>query len=279
MKILFDPNAGEGGGGAPDFRSQIPDEFRAEPSLQTITDLPSLVKGYVHAQKLVGQDRVVLPRNDWTSEDWNTFYSKIGRPESPEKYALPQDVQLHESMKFDDAVLANTKKTFHELGLTPKQAEGVMRHYIQATNARVESSLSEQKQSAEKATEILKGEWGEKFDQNLADSKAALAKFGDPALGEYLEASGLGNDVRLIKMLHKISVGMREDNANRGGEGTGGGMTKDQALAEITRLKSGGDEEFSRYINGDRSLGIVRMNELRDKWQKLHSIAFPGVQA
>ena len=39
-------------------------------------------------QKMIGQDKVVIPTNNSTEEAWNEVYDKLGRPESAEKYSL-----------------------------------------------------------------------------------------------------------------------------------------------------------------------------------------------
>ena len=271
---------GSGGGGAPDFRSQIPEEFRNEPSLAAVTDLPSLVKGYVHAQRLVGQDKIVLPRSDWTDQDFNNFYAKLGRPESPDKYQLPSDVQLNEGMEFSDEVLGQTRAAFHKLGLTSKQAEGVLHHYITSMNARQEATTAQQQQEQQVALQTLRSEWGDQYDTNLATAKEAVKKFGGDEFLQYLEDSGLGNDLRLIKAFHAVGRGMTEDTTGRGGEGGGGAMNRESALQMINDIRAGeAGEEWSRFIRGDTDLGMHKRNELQQKWSELHKIAYPGTEA
>lgn len=276
-RILFDPDPSGGGGGTPDFRTQIPEEFRNEPSLQTINDLPTLVKGYVHAQRLVGQDRVAIPKQDAPAEEWNNFYQKLGRPESPDKYEFT-DLKLPQGLEIDEQVLGQTRGVFHKLGLTPQQAQGVLSHYAEATSSRYGAFTKQQEASQEEAANKLRGEWGDKFDTNIEGAKKALAQFGGEEVVNILNETGLGNNPAVIKMLHKISLGMREDVSGRGGQGGGAQMSQQDAAMEIVRLKSGDDAEFNRYLNGDKTLGAVKFQELADKWKKLHSIAYPGMQ-
>jgi hypothetical protein len=37
---------------------------------------------------MIGQDKVVIPNNNSTDDQWNEVYAKLGRPESADKYAF-----------------------------------------------------------------------------------------------------------------------------------------------------------------------------------------------
>ena len=70
------------------FIDSLAEDVRNEPSLQNIQDLDQLAKGYVHAQRMVGADKIALPNKHATEDDWNQFYGKLGRPDSPEAYEI-----------------------------------------------------------------------------------------------------------------------------------------------------------------------------------------------
>ena len=53
-----------------DWKASLSDEIRNEKSLENISDISSLAKGYVHAQKLVGADKIPVPNKHATEEDW-----------------------------------------------------------------------------------------------------------------------------------------------------------------------------------------------------------------
>ena len=70
------------------FIDSLAEDMRNEPSLQNIQDLDQLAKGYVHAQRMVGADKIALPNKHATEDDWNQFYGKLGRPDTPEAYEV-----------------------------------------------------------------------------------------------------------------------------------------------------------------------------------------------
>ena len=71
-----------------DWRSAIPEDLQNDPSLANIQDVASLAKGYVHAQHMVGADKVAIPTRETTPEELDAFYNKLGRPESVDGYEV-----------------------------------------------------------------------------------------------------------------------------------------------------------------------------------------------
>ena len=65
-----------------DWKASLSDEIRNEKSLENISDIESLAKSFVHAQKLVGADKIPVPNKFATEDDWNKVYEKLGRPKS-----------------------------------------------------------------------------------------------------------------------------------------------------------------------------------------------------
>ena len=108
-----------------DWKASLSDEIRNEKSLENISDIESLAKGYVHAQRLVGADKIPVPNKFATEEDWNKVYEKLGRPKSADEYKfnLPEDKTVNE------AALKGFADQAHKLGLLPGQADGVVKFY------------------------------------------------------------------------------------------------------------------------------------------------------
>ena len=88
---------------APAWLKGVPEELVKEPSVKNLPDLQSLVKSYVSAQKMIGAEKVVIPKKDATAEQWGEFYKKLGMPEQLEKYALTKDEKSKMDGSFFDA--------------------------------------------------------------------------------------------------------------------------------------------------------------------------------
>ena len=81
-----------------DWKANLSDELKADKSLENIKDIESLAKGYVHAQKLVGADKIPVPNKFATEKDWDAVYEKLGRPKYSDEYKfnLPEDQNVNQ---------------------------------------------------------------------------------------------------------------------------------------------------------------------------------------
>ena len=58
------------------FKDSIPEEYKEEKSLENINSMDDLVKSYLHAQKLVGANKIPVPNKHATEEDWNEVFKR-----------------------------------------------------------------------------------------------------------------------------------------------------------------------------------------------------------
>ena len=77
-----------------DFRQHIDEGYRNDPSLSTYKDINGMAKSLINAQKMVGADKVAIPGSWATEDDWSQVYSKLGRPETADKYDLSFDKSI-----------------------------------------------------------------------------------------------------------------------------------------------------------------------------------------
>jgi len=262
-------SGGSAGGGDFDWRGQIPEQFSKEPVLSNVKDIPDLVTQFVNSQKLIGTEKIAKPNANWTEEQWNDFWGQVGRPESPEAYKIPTGEAL-DGIEFNEDTVKTALGKFHELGLQQKQVDGVMGFYLDMIKGQASAESTASEQRLAEATQQLKTEFGDQYDVKLDIAKGVLGKFGDQALIDELDSTGLGNNPHVIRLLAKIGSQMSEDDAT----GMGAGLFSTDAMsakAEIDTLKS--DPEFLKALN-DRTnpahKGAV------ERWSNLHEKAFPG---
>lgn len=193
--------------------SDLPSDILGDPSLKAIKDVPSLLKSYVHAQKKMGADKVVLPNKNSTNEEWLSLYHKLGLPTEFEQYEL----QTEENSILQEDFFNEFKQKAFENRVLPSQAQALF-DFINSKTGEQYSQMEESRQTqVEEGINNLKEEWGEAFDQNLFKAKAAVNEFGGEDLKAYLNDSGLGNDPQLIKAFAKIGESfLKEDNFEQG---------------------------------------------------------------
>ena len=106
------------------FKDLIPENFREEKSLENFNNMEDFVKSYLHAQKMVGADKIPVPNKHSTDEDWNEVFKRLGAPNSPDDYKYN-----FKDQEMDSGQVQEFNKTAHKLGLLPKQAEGLIKFY------------------------------------------------------------------------------------------------------------------------------------------------------
>ena len=86
------------------FKDLIPEDFREEKALDNFNNMEDFVKSYLHAQKLVGADKIPVPNKHATEEDWNEVFKRLGAPSDPneDKYDLKdQEKDSEEGQEFN----------------------------------------------------------------------------------------------------------------------------------------------------------------------------------
>lgn len=263
------PAAGIIGNGAPnEFLNSLPEEFRGDPSLKDIKDIAGLTKGFVHAQKLVGADKIVLPKEGAPDAEWEPLYARLGRPEKPDGYKF-SDVKFPEGVQLNEALQTKFGPTFHKLGLNNKQADGLRSELIQHQIAEIQTGIDRRNEEVSKGEAALKQKWGDKYEANVKHAEVALARFATPELMKALHTSGLGSHPGIVEAFSEIGLRMSEDTARGKGQGDGGQLTGAEAgKAEVTRLSKDGD--FQKILHDKFHKDHA---DALKKWEAAHKAA------
>ena len=84
-----------------DFKSLIPEEYKEEKALSNFNNMEDLLKSYLHAQKMVGANKIAVPNKIATEDDWKEVFKKLGAPDNPDdyKYSFKEDEINPEQLK------------------------------------------------------------------------------------------------------------------------------------------------------------------------------------
>ena len=248
---------------AASFQDSLPEDLRGNPSLKNFNDVGSLAKSYVHAQRMVGADKIPLPGNNSTDDDWSRVYDKLGRPADIKDY----DVSLPEIFEDD-----GFRKSIHAAGLNQKQAASVAQFMQSQTEAANEKLNAYQEQAKLDTETELRAEYGKAFGEKVqraqATAKYLLGSKGDPTsedniLGNIRLADGrmLGDHPDIIRMFEAMSHEIAEDDLD--GVTTESAMTPSDAQDEIDQLQA--DRKNGAYWNKhhpEHDKAVARVQEL-----------------
>jgi ferredoxin-fold anticodon binding domain-containing protein len=192
------------------WKDSISEQYRADPNIEKFTEIDALAKSYINATKMIGQDKVVIPNNNSTEEHWNEVYSKLGRPDSADKYSL--DVKS-EVVNLDENAIKSFAENAHQLGLNNKQAQGILEFYKNNMEGNAQQSKIDTETAQVQAEQELRQEWGRDFEGKVKQA-GALAKANiNPEVLDMTLSNGIrvGDHPEIIKGFAKIANMMSED--------------------------------------------------------------------
>lgn len=180
----------------------LPDDLRENETLRKFKDVGALGKSYVNLQGMMGGS-VKIPTEESSPEEKAEFYSKLGRPESPDKYEYNRP-DLPEGMPYSDEAEKEIRETAHQQGLTSGQLQALLDKYHDIVAKDHVDDDTRMQQSRLDAEAVLKKEWKGEYTKNLAMARRVISRFGDKNLTDYVATAGIANSVPMIKFLHKI---------------------------------------------------------------------------
>ena len=193
----------------PGWLESIPEEYRDKPAFTKYKSLDEFAKGYDNVNKMVGNS-VRIPTEDSNDEEINEFYSKLGRPESGDKYSYERP-EMPEGVPYSEDAEKAFFQLAHSKGLTQDQASSILDYYNQFT---VNSTIDQKREADElyaKGEADLKKVWGIKgYENNVAIAQRAVREYGDEELDKLLTETNLGNNPAVIKAFYKIGSKLQE---------------------------------------------------------------------
>ena len=194
----------------PSWKDSISEDFRNDPSIEKFTEIDALAKSYINATKMIGQDKLVIPTNNSTEDQWNEVYEKLGRPESADKYTLDINSEV---VSMDEGAVKSFAEQSHKLGLNNKQAQGILEFYKNNMEGTAQQSKIDTETAQTQAEQQLRQEWGRDFEGKVKQAGAlAKANINPEVLDMQLQdGTRIGDHPEIIKGFAKIAGMMSED--------------------------------------------------------------------
>jgi len=174
-------------------------------------DLNKIADSYRNLESHASKS-VPLPGENATQEDWDKFYSKMGRPEKADGYELKLNREaLPENFPYDEKSAIEFRNWAHEAGLTPKQAQSLHDKFVGHQAGTYTGMIEAQAQRETAAHNAITSEWGapesETYKQNVELASRAIHQLGlKEALveGRMVSAEGSILDAKIAKAFAKV---------------------------------------------------------------------------
>ena len=192
------------------WKSSISEEFRNDPNIEKFTEIDALAKSYINATRMIGQDKVAVPNKNSTEDQWNEVYSKLGRPETADKYALNIE---SEAVAMDEGAIKSFAEQSHKLGLNNTQAQGILEFYKNNMESNMQRATVDTETAQAQAETELRAEWGKEFDSKVSKASALAKANMNPEILDLQMQDGtrIGDHPEIIKGFAKIAGMLSED--------------------------------------------------------------------
>lgn len=219
-----------------------------------------LLKALRGAESLIGLDKLPMPKDDTDTEGWNRVFTRLGRPDSADKYDLGK-LPDNADKEYIGAML----KSMHAAGASQKVVSAAFKAQLEFENARQANTAKQREVRDNEQFTQLKTEWGNGYDTQVEHARRAIREQGVPkeTLAQIEDAIGPG---AMVKLFAGFGSKFAEDTGPRGnGEGDFGKLTPQMAKHQIAQRLA--DKEWVRkYTNGtpaERELTRKEMEQLQ----------------
>ena len=167
------------------------------------------------AWKSKADGSIVKPGEGATPEEVAAYNKAMGIPAKAEDYKLPDNQLL------DKDFVKAQRELFLKQGLSQDQAKSIYEETIKQMQGGADAIKNANQTARVEAETALKKEFGDNYTQKLTEAQSALRRFATEDVISYLDKTGLGNNVGLIKMFAAIQNQIGGDSllsgANAGG--------------------------------------------------------------
>jgi|TARA_R110000822_G_scaffold97150_2_gene220744 hypothetical protein len=239
------------------WQDALSEDLRGNANLEKYTSVDSLAKGYINATSMLGKDKVLKPSNE---DEWNEFYKEMGRPEDASGYEF-NSFDAPEGYEIDEGLVQNFRNAAHGAGLSSEQAKTLYDWYTSNNVEQFDQMVQNTEQQLTDTEQAMRKEWGNAYDQKMGTAIRAVREFGGDELVEELNASGLGNNPKLIKAFALAGEKISGDTQLAGT--TAGAMTPAQVKEQIASIQN--DPKFYDTENLERPAMVRKMQNLMEE--------------
>lgn len=198
-------------------------------------------------------DVLAVPPADADQKTMDAFYTKLGRPETADKYDLkmPEGIQVSEDMvKFG-------KEMAFGLGLNPKQAQAMSDMWNKYAATQSAAGLEAERQQNDAELTALTNTFGAELPKYQAAGVRAMQALG-LSTQEVEKIEGAIGSAAIVNLLAKLGMksaegGFKSGETNSGDPNDVSNMNKEQAEAKIKALQS--DVEFQKKYTDKNNPG------------------------
>lgn len=248
------------------WREALPEDLRDEDCWNTVTDFKNMAKQFVNQRKAIGKNKIPVPSEKSSQDEWDAFYDAIGRPKTPDDYKVEVPEELGEL--FDEDHLKQAKDMAHKMGITDSQFKAYMQFEMDRAQQLLQEEAEMAKRARDEGESTLRREFGQAYHDRMASAKQLINDaITDPErrqefLGKF------GNDVDFIRFASTIGNRLSESSAQIAELRQD---TPNEALKKIKELQN-----TPGYMSTDReAMNQEQRQAITHEINELYKVAYP----
>lgn len=227
----------------------VPEQYRDKGWASKIKSEDDVYKQLDNLDSMIGKRPAGIPSKDASDAEWEKFYQAAGRPDEP-TYEFKAPEGLGEDVDLSD-LNSKASELFHKAGLNPKQAQKLYEAYIglelQAGQSQTEAQAAKQAELDAEFDSIVKEQFGEDYDKELAKTVEAFNKYSPQSLKGVLNDIVIDNPKALAGLVAAVNGMQAEMNSVKEKYGVDSGKlatgaqstptSTDDVRSELARLR------------------------------------------
>jgi hypothetical protein len=189
------------------WKSNLDPDSKGSPTMSkfpdTVEGLNAAIKSHLELVKMLGHDKIPVPKGPDDVAAMNLYKKAFGIPEEAKGYALP-DADLPESMQGMALDKEKFQEVIHKYNLTPEQAKGVWKEYIDTQKNVYQKYTTDYTQKITDGVNENRQHWGEAYDSKVELGQMVINKFSESKEDNDFITSALVSDPRGVRWLAKI---------------------------------------------------------------------------
>ena len=248
---------GSGASDNQDWRSSLNDELKNNPTIQNIKDLESAANTLVHQQKMIGS-RIPIPKTD---EERAELYTKLGRPETSEKYSFT--IPETHSKYFNEEQVNQFKNVAHQIGLNNDQTKALIDFQVKSIDFEQQRRDSDMTLGKKNTEEALHKEWGYDYDNKVRAARRAMSVYADNELTELLDTEA-GNHPAVVKLFARLGEDITEEMA-KNTQNNKLAVSPIDAKGDIQKIYSDAKHPYHNAGHPEHRNAVEQVRQLHEK--------------
>lgn len=251
----------------------LPEDLRSNPSLQRYKEggPEVLAKSYLNLERMIGFDKVPLPKDANDNEAWNHVYKSLGRPDDPGGYQFAKPEKLPEGMTYDDNMETWWRQAAHKSGLSARQAAALHGEYLKNFEGNMQLSAKIAGEEAIKCKTELRRDWGAEYELRRGMVNREFSTLA-PTLQEKISKSNLARDPEFLKYIADVAARTKGETEAKLGAPGGGAQTPEAVKASIAKHRQEYSSALMDRMHPDHELRVRELN-------KMYETLFPNGEA